>query len=914
MKENLTIVCFLVLLTLSAKSIAVVVFQGFYFSEILDSSNAKGFSSKSKPNHFFSNSANHSKVIESNLTDSSSSASLSDSSAVKENQHSFKLSNISHKKEKSEKDVALKLRLDSLKEDKKFREKEYIKDSLHEEISKADTLLKEKLGTIKEENTKRLSAYSKDSLKSKFNNLDTSISKAKDDFVREVFSLDSTKKDKIIAQKKELIQKKKQELISGKLKKNNNYFERTTGNMNLGYDYGVVPFVVGGKTPSGFVRSDGNMGLDILKIPVIFNYYYASVKNITGLNNFFRISLDVPKYKENALNKLSEEEKELKSELKELSSSGQLLDQKILYLKSVQKQPKFNSTAIQENYTKYGNTSQYKNELKDSLPKTNIDFKNNLSANNFSDSLKSDSLNKFKNQEAKMSELKKVKQSADSINQVIQKYQNQKEKIQSKIEEVNKKINMIHYPDSLASQKGSNYKKLSILDHIKKFEIGLCYPDYSTFLISGSGVKGVNMELQKSQLFFAFTYGKTISNLLFTNNVIQNNLQNARNLFNFFDFNEVNNSRRVTALKLGIGAKDKSHIHAGFLYGIGQNSYQVFTENTSSLSFDKEKNYVVEVDGKYQFKKKYTLDVIYGKSFLQQNSSTDSARGLSALLKSNQHTNAALARFTVDLGSTRIQLSSRYVDPFFRSFGVGFMRSDNFRYEIKVDHTISSKLKIGASYKREQDNLLDLNYITTQLQTLNTHATYRPVRQLTLRFSFSPVLQRVNSDDKTIRMENENYISNAIVSYTPKLKHNSTTFTALYNYFKLYDGKQNSIYQNYSFVNTLTIGELKNELAVSYFDSNIPDSLVSNSLLYSDDVSLRVKKKYILSVGAKLSQNKAGAIQIGYRAKVNIPLTKFIAIELSGEKVVLGDFYNNYLLEQIDRFPYYFFGKLIFNW
>jgi hypothetical protein len=900
---------------LSAKSIAVVVFQGYYLSEILDSSSTKVSTSKSKRNHQFYNSAHHSKVISSNPTDSSSTASLSDSSASKKKQHPVKLSKRSRKKKKAESDAALKLKLDSLKEDNKSRAKEYTKDSLHVEISKADTLLKEKLGTIKEENRKSLSVYSKDSLKNKFSYLDTSISKAKDDFVREMFSMDSTKKDKIIAQKKELLQKKKQELISGKLKKDKNYFERTNGNVNLGYDYGVVPFVVGGKTPSGFMRSDGSMGLDILKIPVIFNYYYASVKNITGLNNFFRLSLDVPKYKENALNKLNEEEQELKSNLKELYSSSQLLEQKILYLKAIQNKTNFSSSLLPKGYPGTDiNNSDYENEFEDSLTNAKIDIKNKLSTNTLPDSLKSDSLDKYKNQEDKKEELKKAQQKADSINQVLKKYQVQKEKVQNQIEEVNKKMKMIHYPDSFATQMGSKYKKLGILDNIKKFEIGLCYPDYSTFLISGSGVKGVNLELQKSQLFFAFTYGKTINNLLFTNNVIQNNLQNVRNLFNFFDFNEVNNSRRVTAIKLGIGAKDKSHIHAGFLYGIGQNSYQVFSENTSSLSIDKEKNYVVEIDGKYQFNKKYTLDVVYGKSFLQQNSSTDSTRGLSALLKSNQNTNAALARFTAALGSTRIQLSSRYVDPFFRSFGVGFMRSDNFRYEIKVDHTLSSKLKIGASYKREQDNLLQLNFITTNLQTVNTYASYRPVRQLTLRFSFSPVLQRVNSEDKTIRLENRNYISNAIISYSPRLKHNSTTFTALYNYFQLYDGKQNSIYQNYSFVNTLTVGEFKNELAVSYFDSNIPDSLVTNSLLYSDDVSLRVKKKYILSVGAKLSQNKSGAIQTGYTAKVNIPLTKYMAIELSGEKVVLGDFYNNVLLEQIDKFPYFFFGKLIFNW
>lgn len=308
MKENLTVVCFLFLLTMSVNSFAVGALRLYCFELISDSSLVKPSTPSTKRHHFFSKSDRKSKVNSSYSTDTSVAVVKSDTSENKVILHHTNISKSSITKENTELDSTIRLSFDSIKENNKVNTTKLSKDSLRKEVMNADTLLKSNLNTIKVENKKRLNNTS-DSLKNRISNLDTTLINAKDDFAREVFSIDSTKKDKLIAQKKELLLKKKEKLISAKLKPDKNYFERTTGNINLGYDYGVVPFIVGGKTPSGFVRTEGNVGLELVKIPVIFNYYYASVKNIAGLNNFFRLSLDVPKYKANVMNKLNEEER-----------------------------------------------------------------------------------------------------------------------------------------------------------------------------------------------------------------------------------------------------------------------------------------------------------------------------------------------------------------------------------------------------------------------------------------------------------------------------------------------------------------------------------------------------------------------------------------------------------------------------
>ncbi|MFI5136689.1 MAG: hypothetical protein ACHQIM_02600, partial [Sphingobacteriales bacterium] len=54
--------------------------------------------------------------------------------------------------------------------------------------------------------------------------------------------------------------------------------------------------------------------------------------------------------------------------------------------------------------------------------------------------------------------------------------------------------------------------------------------------------------------------------------------------------------------------------------------------------------------------------------------------------------------------------------------------------------------------------------------------------------------------------------------------------------------------------------------------------------------------------------------QYGYMVRAHIPLIKHFSIEGSFEKLVIGDFYNSLGLQQVQQFPYYCSGKIIYNW
>ncbi|MBC7412329.1 MAG: hypothetical protein H7331_07735 [Bacteroidia bacterium] len=722
----------------------------------------------------------------------------------------------------------------------------------------------------------------------------------------------------------------------------------TKGNVSVGYDYGVIPFIVSSKTPAGFFKTDGNISFEAFKLPLIASFYYADVKNVSGLNNYFRLTFDENKFKENLNKQISGKEYAVKEDLKKLYEERQKIEQKLLYLKTVQSLPKFKiptDTSLLGNIPTLPTLPKIPTNSGDSLklPSANIpgaipdSLKNNTKTITTFPKFSTDTLTKLTtpasatNLEIDSTKIKKqlidslpsnYKQyinTADSINRKVKEYEAQAKAIKDKIDKAEKTIKAFQSPNANQNPLTKTPKVQTLLSYVKKLEVGLCYPNYSTFLINGTAVRGLNMELQKDNTFFAFTYGKTINNLLVSNNIVQNNLQNVRNLYNFFDFNNVKESRRVAAFKLGYGSNDANHIHVGLLYGVGLSSYITPTDVVGATAL-KEKNYVLELDGKYIINSNNSVEATYGKSSVQQEGVDypDGEKGLiGGLLNTNVRSNVGLIKFNALIPKTKTKVTalSRIVDPFFKSYGVGFMRSDNIRYEFKLEQPITRKIKIGASYRKDQDNILNMFLIKTTLQTIGTSLTYKVTKRLTLRASYNPVLQTIRSKDNSIHLTNKNYISNIIVTWNPKIKKISSSFNALYNYYQLYDGVKNNIYQNYSLNNVTTVKAFKNEFSASTFYANNLDTLNGATLLVTNALTYPIKKCSI-TAGGKWAKNKQFNNQFGYKLKINMPVSKYLSLEFSGEKIVIGDFYNSYstLIVNINKFPYYCQGKLIINW
>lgn len=671
------------------------------------------------------------------------------------------------------------------------------------------------------------------------------------------------------------------------------------GTISGGYEYGIIPFATNTNFPLGYYKSEGNISVDPLGLPVNFSYFYSTLHTVAGLNNYFRVSFDAARYKEKlqmaGIKNLENE----KDKLAGFLGQKQLLEQKLAYLQMLKQQ-------IPDSSSLNAKLNSYKNKYNINPSVPNTDSLKNLPGVNlpnlnlpYSDSIKNitNQLHKY-----------------DSINNLINSYSKEIQSIQNQVEATKKKIAIFQNPELVSTENLYKNKSQSILSGIKNFDIGLCYPNYSTFLINGSTVKGINVEWEK-KLYFAFTYGKTINTIMTTNNIIQNQLQASRNLYNFFDFNNVRDSRKIMAFKFGLGKKESTHLHAGILFGMGMPSY-LSNANFSTPSV--EKNVVVELDGRYSLNANNSVDLVYGKSVVYQNGIPENPEiAPSQVLFSNFRSHAALARYTSNISKTKtkIILTGRMIDPFFKSYGAGFMRSDNLRYEFKIEQVINDKIKFTGFYRKDRDNLLNVFLYTTSLQTIGTNLSIKINRRLTARVMYSPVIQNISSKDNSYSLNKLNNISTGVLSYTPRFNKVVSSFVALYSYYQLSDGLKGRIFQNMSLNNTTIFNSfIRTNLGTSWFMSNSTDSLNSSTAMVNAELAVSGKKGASLTGGVKYAYNTLLNHQLGGLLRLNIPLIKHLNAEMEAQRLVIGDFYNSMYQSEVKKFPYYGYLKIILSW
>lgn len=663
---------------------------------------------------------------------------------------------------------------------------------------------------------------------------------------------------------------------------------KTSGSVGLGYEYGIIPFLQNQSVPSGYFKTDGNINIQYKSLPFTATFLYTNLKNVNGLNNYFRVSFDVQKYKSNLLERKNKLKDEYKQKLPSLSKEYQLLQQKIAYLNHV------NSNL--EHYYNLPDSSLI--TIPDSLPSIHL----NTSLPPVDSSLWQAGFTDFK----------------DSISQRKEELLGESVRIKNQIDQCQSIMQSLENPLPGISDTLIYMNPLEkFFSHVQRFEVGMCYPSYSSFLVSNIPVKGINFEYEKNKRFFAVTAGTTINNLLFTNNIIQNNLQNTQNLFNFFDFANPVSGRKLISAKAGWGAKTEDHLYVGALYATGMQSYYFDSAQAiNNSSVQREHNVVIELDGKLKPKEWVELDFIYGKSSVKP--LTDETDTLNTSLTQlfspyRSHAFSGKAEFKMQKIKSSLSVSMRWVDPFFRSFGVGFMRSDNMRYEIRSNHHIGKKWKAGFFYRRDENNLLNLYSYQTILHSGGANVRFKLNRNFTFSALFNPVFQYSSDHSSGVVFANQNYIAGASAVHSYHTKKVSVLTNLTGNYYQLYNGSFNSEYINVSFSNSVTVNQFSSTFSASLFDVKGMDSLAGNTILLYNDVAWR-SKKITFGGGMKLSLNDTWGQQLGYHARLEARIHKNISLEIRGEKMVLGDFYNSLSPVLFNSFPYLWSGRMTINW
>lgn len=675
------------------------------------------------------------------------------------------------------------------------------------------------------------------------------------------------------------------------------------GTLSNQFDYGIVPYYISNaSSPMSIFKSQGDMNLSLKKLPLIFNYFYSNPASLMGIQNYYTLKFDYETYEKNIENECVAKKSSYIEKLKETEKLKQELSQKLAFCEAMQS---YTNTSNQLNNFKV-DSGISKNNIS-SIP---IDYKG-IDSSKYS-TMDSSKINTVKGKGlSKTDSLKQLESrytdslinnfSADSNYQKIKTYKSKIELYEKQIQEYKQAVNLLDSKNIESIDNPYLSKGKNILSKIKKFEIGLCYPNYSTFLINNLTLKGINVGYEAKTYFINASYGKTVNNLQNQQN-INNNITSAfQNYSNFFDFSKNQDARKILAGKVGIGNLSQSYIAVGALYGVGKQTYFQSSSND-------EKNTVYEVDGKFIYKG-YTLYGSFAKSALNTSNEDQT------IFTSNRN-NAIQIRFSGQLPiiKTKFSLGYRLVDPFFKSFGVGFIRTDNIRYEAKLEQVITSKIKVGVNYRHDEDNILKRYGYKSNLNFLSLNARLKLLKKrVDVNFIYTPIIQNIENISTHFMTKNKSDMKNVVLSYFPKFKKVTTTFTAIYNQYTLYDTIANRNMEN---INLNVLSMFKNSFKMgfnsSYFNANVRDSISSpRTILSSFETGYTFKKIIYTSFTMKYSYNLTNkSNQYGAAAHVSFPLRNYVFIELHGEKIIVGDFYNSLNLNNLNNFPYYCYVKL----
>jgi len=688
------------------------------------------------------------------------------------------------------------------------------------------------------------------------------------------------------------------------LKKIKNVFPH--GTISIGQDYGFLPYTVNMPSPASAFKSEGRIGLNALNIPLEITWFYSSQKNLIGLNNYFRISYDADSYKDRLNKNLLNGLNGYKARLGALSEQRQHLMQKMAYTDylsdiSPDKWPIPEAPKI-DSLKAAGTNYNVNTTLTDSLK--------NITIPSYAYTTGADSLK---------DKYETYKHKSDSVRQLYDMYKSEYDQAGDSIKKLQQKINAIQ---DLASGNYSSYiqktpylsKVQNFLTGIKKLDIGLCYPAYSTFLVNNIPVRGINFEYAKENKFFAFTYGTTVSTLLYNNQSIDGFLQGIRNSYNYFDFNNLAAGRKILVAKFGIGAKETNHIYFGILVGRGQTSYLTLNDGDPAPK-TRESNLVIEADAKYRFSEKLIFDLIVGKSSLSdQDMSYENMKASMREIFSNYRSYAALTRITAKCSATKtnLTLTVRWVDPFFKSYGIGFIRSDNMRYEVKMDQPLGKKLKYTGMLRYEQDNLLKLLNYQNTFYSFNNTLSYKVRRGLMLRASYTPLFRTLHSDNFT--SSNKNSITTGLITYSPKKKKVSVQFNILCSYYIVNSDTHQINFQNFSYSHQVVFkSRIKTGLNLSWFKNNLHDSLNNNVFLGVLDIGYQFKNGSSITVAGKSAYKLNDKLYPGFIIRGSVKVYQTLYWENQIEKFIVGDLFNGYNLDNLKQFPYYCSTRLILN-
>lgn len=613
------------------------------------------------------------------------------------------------------------------------------------------------------------------------------------------------------------------------------------GFISASYDYGFLPFTLDDRGKSHNVVFKSNINATVANIPFGIVFYHSLVKPIGGEMNQLSFQFDPIRYKNILLGSQTNKLSKIENKLDSLYAKKADLQRKIYKdnykldsIADLNKKISTNDLSLSYDTLEINNYNQI---VSDSIT---ID-------NHLNDSVPSADLSKFEQNKQHCLEIEKnissLKSNLDNVDASILELESAKTNI--------KKINSSYkFPPKENLQ--SNKEKF--LSGLNKFELGVTSPNYSEFVINAA-VKGVNIQGEYNAVSYAVTSGSVVDYYYLSSRNSNFGREFTKDFESLFSFSPSSKGSKISSCQLGYQFSDKMRFAVALLFGKRRFGIINYDGNSDS-PLDISKNMVAEFQTNYTPIKNFKIDFSIAQSSLINNFNNSSASTEQPDLFSSKKSGALSVKInTKILSKYELTASSKYTQPFFKSFGLIGQRNDLLTSRIKISRNFG-KLNLGVHYKYDIDNLSGLNTFQNYSKSGGLQASLKLTKTFTIKSSFSPIFIKTINDETTEIREFKNYNSYFSLSHKLKLRSEAVLLTDL------------SFNQNYSI-------DYSEFLAVKSFvlsqSVNYKNNLFSCSAYYvssnSDILNLDTKGAEIL-YGTRLLGNKM-EITSGLKAEFN---------------------------------------------
>lgn len=294
---------------------------------------------------------------------------------------------------------------------------------------------------------------------------------------------------------------------------------------------------------------------------------------------------------------------------------------------------------------------------------------------------------------------------------------------------------------------------LKVFSYFKSLGIGVTYPQYSSFILSGVPVTGADIEFNPGLFYVAVTGLKSQKPV--------GNISYRRNLY---------------AGRLGIGPKEKSHFYLTFLHARDDENSIIVSDTNITLT--PKSNYLFGTEGKLTlFKSMFSIEGEAEVSVL-----TRDVRDADLLtteipdwIKNIVHpkisssvdiTYSIKSSFNNDKTNTRISAGFKMIGPGYMSLGVPNLASDKMAFDIRVEQKfMDRRISVNTYFKRDRDNLLDWKTSTTKVTAFGLNVGFNFRNYPFVRLLYTPYFQRNNAANDTFRVDNSAQIFTFVSGY-----------------------------------------------------------------------------------------------------------------------------------------------------